>query len=1707
MLYMTIIVIGRPPVPTTTDSAVVFVTVAIMISASVIPAFVAELARLYFEVQGQDSYITDPKVPHVIVTGDINTSRLKAFLGQFFHKSRDSEVLCPVVILAEHKYEGALRTLVEQSRYGGTVDYIRGTARAPADLKRAGVKNASTVILLVNRLRGDAAESDSEIVAACLAIKAVNKRVRILAQLRRPRAVDHVMVLPGWRDHDRAVALASLAMTLVGVGSIIPGLPTLLTNLIHQGNKGMARSANPRRRMFLAHHARLSRQQQQMRSAGMLVAAQERAWWEVMMSNTTEYLNEHVLKRIKGEHDRGDARAADGALLTEAELLREFMQPVSPLEEYTMGFAQEMYAFAVTPGLAGRTFATAARLAYLRYGILLIGARVPITLSVSTANVLSPADLHTAPTAATQKGGPENDPAYQVLLFPSELTLRQGMYVHAIGFDTIDLATLLQGTGGEHALKQVGAALARTPKPSHGMKANSSFIELSASAVQALGDVAVRREDVGLSGTLHFCRLCKQSCFLSLALAFGISASLSIATCCLTWSCEQVPVWSGAVVHSYDTIRTQQLTSLYPGASRSWKRSVQRWLSMCTTSRLAVRSFPLRLLLLLRFMIATPLFYFVAADDQVSVALLKNRTAALCRLQCSCIHNEAWSVNMVSAHKAKTSNADSITAQAPRHGHSHSNESEKSNQRLLSGTMVAPTESWDSVMATNDASGHEIASPTQTRGRKNSQQRSRGPSDEGIRRMDTITSRISEEEEEEELEDEEADEGGEGGTEIGGMDLPSDEEELEDDLDMDMQDEDGFTIADPDDRKPGRHASDLSGSQGLGNRGGRRRNRAMSDADSVFTTGDDGLGGRDDLMMPSFMGGHGRRGTMVRTLSRRQSIRKHGNPASPELRGKAPTQAIVPAAPPADTRKSFLTRTGVGSGFTFQLHLPSPIVFRPVITANRQSMTLSPYQDHLLVCGISDRIGLLLRGLAATNPPPPKCFMPGLPATLSRQANLFQDQLQRKYGSNAPPFRTPQVVVLCPISDRPSEAAVNALFAGSDKWLHRVEWVNGNPSDMGDLLRAGVESARAAIVLSTRRAIDGHDNLGDDVEAIVIASSIYKLNPALHIMTEVVHGPHASYLRPAGTNLTDAEESTSAFVASIKAAAAMRARQERKKRQLEKFAAAAALGAVSPAKPPRKPGMGRSASNSGLNNLSQPNIAGAAATSSALVPANAPPPPPPHPSQMISLGTVTLPAIVGQPSTSSTEAAPESILSPISPSETSVQPVVSEAHAGDDSPHAGPEEANQDTNGKFNLMDRLAKEKIRLALAAGDSIGRTAMAVKPQRRAPLRGLFDKPMEPQVEVSSPHADTPTEDPASMLPTGAVGITVAPPVVQPSATDGWGAPESVPIVFQPAPVPAQSPPTPNPPIKTPLPALASGEGLGRMDSFTLNQTAQPSTMTAWGSDPAALAVAFPAHNSMLQADMEAAGIFPPAPVLAAATSSTDVGSTRPNESSTSAPAPPTASQSRAGLIAAEASAPVAVAPSDLFGAPAFAAGRAFSATTIDALLCEAHFAPHIIYIIKQLVRASRKQQLQLLPVRDAVAMAMLANPLTTSSMGEPQFTSINTFGKLFESLLRGWQLLPVGLYRRREPGIRPTPPTVEDPAAHFMAAFGGIIVPGISADTSGAWFNGCGSSGTAGIFRNEKTLLSYVFTNPPPHTILNEHDLVYVLRAGGDSGSDD
>jgi hypothetical protein len=116
----------------------IFLTVLGMAAATIIPTFVAELIRLWYDNTALDKYPGNEETPHVILCGDNNASRLRVLVGQLFHASRNPNRTAPVVILAEGKPEGALRALLEEHKHSGNVTHVRGTGKRTADLRRAG---------------------------------------------------------------------------------------------------------------------------------------------------------------------------------------------------------------------------------------------------------------------------------------------------------------------------------------------------------------------------------------------------------------------------------------------------------------------------------------------------------------------------------------------------------------------------------------------------------------------------------------------------------------------------------------------------------------------------------------------------------------------------------------------------------------------------------------------------------------------------------------------------------------------------------------------------------------------------------------------------------------------------------------------------------------------------------------------------------------------------------------------------------------------------------------------------------------------------------------------------------------------------------------------------------------------------------------------------------------------------------------------------------------------------------------------------------------------------------------------------------------------------------------------------------------------------------------------------------------------------------
>ena len=145
-------------------------------------------------------------------------------------------------------------------------------------------------------------------------------------------------------------------MTLVGVGALVPGLPTLLTNLIHQGSKSTARSStNTRRRGFIARHAGAFRKFALLSATDRFgitstEAALARhgvrlpAWALVALEFADDVAKALSLAvavggeaGLSGGAGTGDGPGGGGSGGTAADALTAFRTPSSPLEEYTSG--------------------------------------------------------------------------------------------------------------------------------------------------------------------------------------------------------------------------------------------------------------------------------------------------------------------------------------------------------------------------------------------------------------------------------------------------------------------------------------------------------------------------------------------------------------------------------------------------------------------------------------------------------------------------------------------------------------------------------------------------------------------------------------------------------------------------------------------------------------------------------------------------------------------------------------------------------------------------------------------------------------------------------------------------------------------------------------------------------------------------------------------------------------------------------------------------------------------------------------------------------------------------------------------------------------------------------------------------------------------------------------------------------------------------
>lgn len=412
LYYMASLVIGRPIAPTQADSSVttyLFLTILICLAIAIIPVLVARLVKLYFQVGNRVVYRPDLMHPHLVICGDVTTPRLAAALGQLFHAARCPEDTPPVVVLHPSELDGPRRQLVDQHRYGHKVVYVPGSPLSAQDLGRAAVSFAAAVVILAD-FHMAPGPADAQVLAACFAVKLHNPGVRLLVQLRQQRTRHLLPAIPGWQPTDRGLCVSNLLMTLLGSGVLCVGVPSLLTNLVQQGAVQPGRDGTPSGvkaagGMWSQLHAALVKPERRWSRLVRSLGCEPDPWERGLCGGRLGAAEpgQPVPLRQNWCRTSAQARMSGPTAATLMSALGVTTTPTAslahchPTTEFLAGVSQHLHEIPLPPGAVAmhKTFAAAARCMYLRYGVLLIAARIA-TSEVAAA----PDDLGTEPDEA-----------------------------------------------------------------------------------------------------------------------------------------------------------------------------------------------------------------------------------------------------------------------------------------------------------------------------------------------------------------------------------------------------------------------------------------------------------------------------------------------------------------------------------------------------------------------------------------------------------------------------------------------------------------------------------------------------------------------------------------------------------------------------------------------------------------------------------------------------------------------------------------------------------------------------------------------------------------------------------------------------------------------------------------------------------------------------------------------------------------------------------------------------------------------------------------------------------------------------------------------------------------------------------------------------------------------------------------------------------
>jgi hypothetical protein len=236
----TVSTVGFGDVVAKTALGQMVVVAIITVSIIIIPLQTSRLVEMINKMAKFGSpYETQRDTHHIVLctTQSTTWADIEPFLSEFFHTSHglilyDCVILCPSS--SEHRQK--IMNSLFYFNYSKRVKYIVGSALEENDLRKARADAAAAVFIITPRFCADPEQekmTDSKTLLSCISIKHFTPSTPVIMQLHKPASKEHIL----WTAIEpfpnvQAICISELKNELLAKSTILPGLCTLLTNLL-----------------------------------------------------------------------------------------------------------------------------------------------------------------------------------------------------------------------------------------------------------------------------------------------------------------------------------------------------------------------------------------------------------------------------------------------------------------------------------------------------------------------------------------------------------------------------------------------------------------------------------------------------------------------------------------------------------------------------------------------------------------------------------------------------------------------------------------------------------------------------------------------------------------------------------------------------------------------------------------------------------------------------------------------------------------------------------------------------------------------------------------------------------------------------------------------------------------------------------------------------------------------------------------------------------------------------------------------------------------------------------------------------------------------------------------------------------------------------------------------------------------------------------